>query len=533
MPEHKQAGGDVMRENTHFGAFRSLAACAAIAASIAFAPSAWAQNDEAAAAALFDRLAEQPPRLRVFLQAMPKGGDLHNHLWGQPYAEQFLQWSGDMGYCVSREALAIVPPPCKAPEAVPAKDLGRKDAALYEAMIVSLSTRGRDQGLGVNDTTGHDDFFSTFGRFYPAALVLPGAMLASAQTSAAANGVSYLELIQNPRGVDQGGDLALSKPWTDGEFATNLERIAPQVPALVDSAIAELNEMERDAGEQLHCESTAQSGPCSVTVRYLPYGLRSMPPAYIFGQLAVAFALADKDPRVVAVNIVAPEDGPVAVADFDLHMRMFRFFSERYPGVKKTLHAGELSLGLVPPDALSDHIRQSIEVAGASRIGHGVDISFETDAPALLAKMKRKGIAVEINLTSNDTILGVRGPDHPLSLYRAAGVPVALSTDDEGVSRSNMTNEYMRGASEQGLRYADLKAMARASLEYSFLSGASLWQDAAQTKRVPACRNALVDDKAPTGACGDWLSSSEKARAQWRLEGEFALFERTILQTRF
>jgi hypothetical protein len=40
---------------------------------------------------------------------------------------------------------------------------------------------------------------------------------------------------------------------------------------------------------------------------------------------------------------------------------------------------------------------------------------------------------VEINLTSNDQILGVHGAMHPFPAYRAAGVPTVLSTDDEGV----------------------------------------------------------------------------------------------------
>jgi len=86
--------------------------------------------------------------------------------------------------------------------------------------------------------------------------------------------------------------------------------------------------------------------------------------------------------------------------------------------------------------------------------------------------MAAKKIAVEINLTSNAVILGVKGTAHPLAAYRAAGVPVVLSTDDEGVSRSDMTNEYMRAVTEQGLRYRDLKAMALASITYSFLAPA-------------------------------------------------------------
>jgi adenosine deaminase len=75
---------------------------------------------------------------------------------------------------------------------------------------------------------------------------------------------------------------------------------------------------------------------------------------------------------------------------------------------------------------------------------------------------------VEINLTSNDVILGVRGADHPLRAYLAAGVPVALSTDDEGVARSEITMEYVRAAHDQGLSYPVLKNMARTSLQYAF-----------------------------------------------------------------
>jgi adenosine deaminase len=48
-------------------------------------------------------------------------------------------------------------------------------------------------------------------------------------------------------------------------------------------------------------------------------------------------------------------------------------------------------------------------------------------------------------------------------------VPVALATDDEGVSRSNITQEYQRVVETYHLSYADLKKIARASIAYSFL----------------------------------------------------------------
>ena len=51
-------------------------------------------------------------------------------------------------------------------------------------------------------------------------------------------------------------------------------------------------------------------------------------------------------------------------------------------------------------------------------------------------------------------------------------MPVALGSDDEGVARSSMTRELTRAVTVQGLEYADLKAMARASIAYSFLPSA-------------------------------------------------------------
>jgi adenosine deaminase len=109
-------------------------------------------------------------------------------------------------------------------------------------------------------------------------------------------------------------------------------------------------------------------------------------------------------------------------------------------------------------------------------------------------------------------------------MYLKAGVPVALATDDEGVSRSEMTREYERAVTDQGLDYVTLKKMARTSLEHSFLPGASLWSDARRFTPVHECANerpATVSNS----ACTKFLNGSEKAREQWRLERRFADFE--------
>ena len=122
------------------------------------------------------------------------------------------------------------------------------------------------------------------------------------------------------------------------------------------------------------------------------------------------------------------------------------------------------------PKDLAFHIRQSIEQGHAERIGHGASVMNERDAVGLLREMAQRKVLVEICLTSNDLILGVRGPQHPLPVYMRYGVPVALATDDQGVSRSDMTHEYLRAAETYNLSYSDLKRMARQSLEHSFLN---------------------------------------------------------------
>src|SRR5580698_2042737 len=141
--------------------------------------------------------------------------------------------------------------------------------------------------------------------------------------------------------------------------------------------------------------------------------------------------------------------------------------------------------------------------------------------------MAERNVLVEVALISNDMILGVSGDDHPLPIYMKYGVPVALATDDEGVSRSDMTHEYLRAVESYRLSYLDLKRMARQSLEHSFLPGQSLWTDTKLVFRLtPACAGNAEGSEKPAAACEDFLSKNERAREQWNLETEFAKFEK-------
>jgi hypothetical protein len=140
--------------------------------------------------------------------------------------------------------------------------------------------------------------------------------------------------------------------------------------------------------------------------------------------------------------------------------------------------------------------------------------------------MSKRNVLVEICLTSNDLILGISGDHHPFPIYRQYQVPVALATDDQGVSRSDMTNEYLRAAEGYQLSYADLKDLARESLEHSFLPGASVWSDAKRFQTVSVCAADQAARASLSPGCTQFLDSNERAREQWKLESEFAKFEK-------
>ena len=102
------------------------------------------------------------------------------------------------------------------------------------------------------------------------------------------------------------------------------------------------------------------------------------------------------------------------MSDYALHMKMLDFFHGMYPKVHISLHAGELAPGMVPPEGLRCHIRLAVEQGHAERIGHGVDVMYENRPYDLLKEMAAKHVMVEINLTSNDVILGVKGREASL-----------------------------------------------------------------------------------------------------------------------
>jgi adenosine deaminase len=502
-----------------------LAACFALAAATATLHAQTPGAEARATRAYQAAVQAGPPALRAFLDQFPKGADLHIHLSGAIYAETFIRDAGEDGLCVDPAALSFAKPPCT-PPLTPAAQLPANQE-LYDRLIDSFSMRGF---LPTSGFSGHDQFFSTFGRFGGLNKRHIGEWVDEVASRAAAQNQQYVELMETPP-FSHAAAIAHENPLNPdfAQYRQTLLALGLRDEVFMDREDARAAEALRREIE--HCGTSQAAPACWVEVRYIYQVLRSYAPEQVFAQTLLGFETIQQcmdahEHSWVGINFVMPEDGFISMRDYTLQMKMLDYLHSVYPRVHISLHAGELAPGLVPPESLRFHIRQAVELGHAERIGHGVDVANEDDAPGLLKEMAVKHVMVEINLSSNEGILGVKGADHPFPLYRAAHVPVALSTDDEGVSRIDITREYVRAALDYHLGYQDLKQLARTGMEHSFLPGASLWAAPdVFTTPAAACKAQPLGADKPSADCKSFLDGSEKAAAQWELERRFRAFE--------
>jgi hypothetical protein len=484
-----------------------------------------AQTSEQRTARYLDSVRKQPLLLLAFVRELPKGGDLHNHLDGALYAEDLVDFAADGGLCVDRTSSRLLAPPCDACENYTAKPSARcayGDHVLYNQMVDAWSMRNWRPG----DESGHDHFFASFDKFGLASHTHVAEAVASATNRAGMDHLQYVEFMHT---ADSGGaaKVAAKIEWNPDFSKMREALLAAGMQDVAAGTSKKLSADDAQAKTILKCGSPDAAPGCAVTVRYLYQVLRGLPHEIVFAEILLGFELASSDAKFVGLNLVMPEDWYVPRHDFNEHMAMVEYLHGVYPKVHIALHAGELAMGLVPPEDLAFHIRASVEHGHAERIGHGVSVMNEKDPLGLLHEMAERNVLVEIALTSNDMILGVSGDDHPLPIYMKYGVPVALASDDEGVSRSDMTHEYLRAVETYRLSYTDLKRMARQSLEHSFVPGKSLWADTKLVFRIaPQCAGDMLGGEHQLPACEEFLATNERARMQWKLESEFAKFEK-------
>jgi hypothetical protein len=447
--------------------------------------------------AYFQKIRKNEAELTAFIAQMPKGGDLHNHFTGAIYAETYVNWVIDRDLCVNLATLEVTEPESNGNCAgdgfskfstARTTMKGPAFETLKNRLIRFWSTKEYDQ---VHSDAREEHFFSTFGNFGSASGLNYAKGLEELKLRAKSENVSYIELMLPSiklKKVDKSVDLVNNadtvQRYNDLLIRLGQNQDKPAVQPLLQNlytALAQKLPLAQSAAsvnqlvDSLHRNYIA--GDPAFTMQYLAFVARINDPLVTFINLITAFETVNRctSGNLVGLNFVAPEDHPVSMRDYWLHMQMFAFCHAKYPQVRYTLHAGELTEGVVKPEDLTWHISSAVNDAGAGRIGHGVDIAYEQNSYTLLRNMARKKIPVEINLLSNEFILGVKDDRHPVLLYKHFHVPIVISTDDPGISRTSLTEQYVLLAHRYPeITYQDIKSYAFNSIQYSFIKDTKL-----------------------------------------------------------
>jgi adenosine deaminase CECR1 len=419
-----------------------LIASLAFAATAARAAEAWFEEVKAKAT---------PQQLYTFLYALPKGGDLHNHLGGAVRSE--WMWSAAMaqtehGYKYYTKVRIDNCVDFGTNEFGPAKYLlllrNLKESSYaklddcqkgeYKA-LAALDERERKAWL---DSMRLDEPFEGRDEFFEA------------------HWARIAELLNNPHLVAE--TLFQNMEAFGKEGVVYLETQVPldgyQKP---DGSPFTRDEVANIFRARLKAKDARATG---VEVRLQNSLLRFTANAEEALRELYVITAAYRD-LYVGVNMVGREDNDKG---YPLRfLPVLRELRQRYPDINLSIHAGEV-------DEPNFHIRDTL-LLGAKRIGHGVNLITDPDTMIL---MRHGPYMVEINLVSNLLLEYVQKySEHPFPEYLRTGIPVALSTDDRGMWDSNMTDEYFVAVKEFNLSWEELTRLGRTSLEHAFVDAAT------------------------------------------------------------
>lgn len=426
----------------------------------------------------FEKIRNNEAELTAFFSQMPKGGDLHHHFSGSIYAEPLLQHAIIENFYLNTETMDVL-------KEKPSTGNWEQFSTLKNNGTLDTYKQKTMQKWSVKDYNHVDYpsdklFFESFIKFEPAIKGNFGPGLLELKKRAISENVSYIEtqLSTIPTTMNTDDLTPFNVRLRKLALMKDEKAITKALDSVYNSLIKKnaasyANDFNTNFVTKLHNDLKIDDK--QFTMRYQNFVLRFMEPVDLFKNLVIAFISADQSPLMAGVNIVSPEDGETSMKDYWLHMLLFKYCHSRYPNVKYTMHAGELTLGLVQPEELTWHIGAAVYTAGANRIGHGVDIAYEKDSYDLLRYMAKKSIPIEINLVSNEFILKVKESRHPLTLYKNFDVPIVISTDDAGILRTNMTEQYVLLAKRyKDVSYTDIKQYVYNSINYSFIKEASV-----------------------------------------------------------
>lgn len=167
------------------------------------------------------------------------------------------------------------------------------------------------------------------------------------------------------------------------------------------------------------------------------------------------FIIDHKD-SFIAADLADEED------KFDARAFAPLFEDARKAGLHITIHSGE-----VPHKDAARRVRESIDILGAERIGHGIQIIHD---PQMIDYVKSKNIPLEVCPWSNILTSAFPKPeDHPLRQLWDLKVPMTFNSDDPGVFDSVLTDDYNILQTIHRFTIDELKAANETAARSSFI----------------------------------------------------------------
>jgi adenosine deaminase len=195
--------------------------------------------------------------------------------------------------------------------------------------------------------------------------------------------------------------------------------------------------------------------PIAVGLMTLIQRIMPLPVAQEITDFTIAnFGRAPGD--LVGIDLADNEagSGPAPFAPF--------FQKAKAAGLHVTIHAGEDNFPGAPKN-----VRDSIELLGAERIGHGVQIHKDPEVMKFVIDRK---IPLELCPTSNWLTNAVPSTAaHPFKKLMDQGVLVTLNSDDPGIFDIDLTHEYQVLSREHGFKAAEFTRINDIAASASFI----------------------------------------------------------------
>ncbi len=206
-------------------------------------------------------------------------------------------------------------------------------------------------------------------------------------------------------------------------------------------------------------EAVAPYEPRGLRLNWIFDAVRQFGPAAAMD--VVEWAHRCRSPRIVAFGIGGDE---LSIRTSELRGVYLRAAE---CGLHRLIHAGEIGG--------PEKIRESVELLGAERIGHGI---AAVQDPRLMDLLREKQVTLEVcpvsNIQTGALARQLRKTsatlsEHPLPPLFRRGIPVVLSTDDPAMFHTSLSGEYAH-AGAMGLSEDELARLVAASFERAFLS---------------------------------------------------------------